>query len=263
MAKYIIVTNIIKEVNKMYRYKNFPYETATKVFLENVKLANEEILKIRELEQRPDVGNIKYIVKDLFKFYKMGISTKDIAEVYGVSQRMAQIMMKKLNLNKSKSDSAFAVKKQISNIRQAYKNMFEKKLSDENSTEFMVENFIRYEIDIILSEQLPDSEIIVGISSLNSAGLESDIPIIIVYNNYLYKFLIQIDGKTFLDIKRSQKKFRQGYTIFRINIANILNNKYLLDKEVTKQLKDITDVIVNSVVNSNKKVHNKLTTNQE
>lgn len=121
-----------------------------------------------------------------------------------------------------------------------------------------VEEYARVQINLLLNNILPNSEIIVGINTMTEAG-ELDIPIIIFYGDKLFKFGIEIDGLFFYNsIERknadSAKDYRLekiGYKIFRVDTKAYFNDKDIsiikYENEFKNKLLYICNIIKNII----------------
>ena len=238
-------------------YKNFEYSDEIKRILSTVHLTEEEENKIRYWEDNINKSFIGAI-REIFKMYKLDFSPSDIAEIYGLSARGTQYFFKELGLQRDRFEAQqIAVKKRdYSEIRKTYKRTMLERLTTNQLSGTMIEQYIRHEVDLMLGSRLNDCEIIIGVNSMNIIGVETDIPIIIIKGKYLFKFIIEVDGVLFhdnpkqkkLDIIKSQTAINKGYTIFRLSTKGYYSSEDNPELRYKREIKTKVEGIVESIV---------------
>jgi hypothetical protein len=164
-----------------------------------------------------------------------------------------------INRDKIEAQQIAVSKRDYSEISKSHKRAMITRLTDTQLSGSLLEQYIRHEIDLLLGDALPHCEIIVGISSMNVIATESDIPIIIINNNYLYKYIVEIDSlssnKSTSGNKRDKTKdtkaHYKGYTLFTINSKAYCDSKddprLKYEKHITSKLTDIIEIITSEV----------------
>lgn len=191
---------MVRGRSKTFKYKYYEYDKQTKELL-SVELTNKDEEELRNIyDNYHSLGvnrGYEYIIKDLYILTeKRNISTFDIANIYDVGVRSVQIWLKELGLNRDRKEAQkiAVAKRDYKEIKRTFKNTMLTRYSETQLTGSNIENYIRYKLNSILIEVLPEYEIITGINTLGIMNLEADIPIIIIKDNYIYKFIVEVDG---------------------------------------------------------------------
>ncbi|AEB77553.1 helix-turn-helix domain-containing protein [Clostridium botulinum] len=182
-----------------FKYKHYIYTPKIKDLISSTVLTTKDNLKLEHIINNYNYLKInrgyKYIIKDLYILVKNNLSTKEISEIYGVSNRTIQKWLKELGLSRTKKEAQkIAVKKRdYTAIHESYKKTMLNKLLEENPTIVYMGNSIKLQLLNILKNALKDYEIIVGVNGLGVGGSIKDIPVIIIKNNTIYRFIITSD----------------------------------------------------------------------
>lgn len=244
------------------RYELITYSFEDKNILENTLLTNEENETIKELKILQKDRAYCCVIEDFYKFHKNNYSTSELGVIFNVSTRQIQNIFKELGINRNQieAQNVSMINRDHEKISKTYKNTLLEKLSNSELSETSLEVQIRHQLDVILRNRLPNCEIVVAISSMNIVNEESNIPIIIIDNNYLYKFVVEIGEYTFGKKEVSNKKeknknskaFYKGYTLFKLNTHNYLksgdNPSMKYENEIKHKIVEIVNSIENEVI---------------
>lgn len=247
------------------RYESITFCDEDKKILDNTLLSNEEKQILENLKVRFNDKNYSPAIEALYKFYISNYSPSDLAEIFKVSTRQIQRIFKELGINRDRYEAQqIAVgKRDYEGIRKAYKNTILEQLSDPQQFEFSSEQYVRYQVYILISELLPQCEVIVGISSMDISNNEIDIPIIIINSNSLYKYIIQFDTsipQKSESVKnryknKNIKAYYKGYTLFKIIAKTFFDSidtpKIKYEDEIKSRLLDIINSIASEVLDNN------------
>lgn len=247
------------------RYELIEYSDEDKKILDNTIFTNEDLILINNLKTKLKDKSFASAIEAFYKFHKNNYSTSDLAEIFKVSSRQIQRIFKDLGINRDRFEAQqIAVnKRDYVEIRKTYKKTMLGRLTDTQLSGSLLEQYIRHQADLLLGDTLPQCEIIVGINSMNVISSESDIPIIIINNNALYKYIIEVDGdishKSEFGKKRDKNKnskaYYKGYTLFRINTKAYFDSseapKIKYEKEVKDKLIKIVNLIASEVIENN------------
>ena len=253
------------EVVMKNRYELITYCDEDKKMLDNALLTNEEKLILNNLKIRMKDKTYSPIIEALYKFNKSNYSPSDLSEIFKVSTRQIQLIFKDLGINRDRYEAQqIAVgKRDYEGIRKAYKNTILEKLSDTKQFEFSSDQYVRYQVYILLSELLPECEVIVGISSMDIVNNEIDIPIIIINRNSLYKYIILFDTSIASkkepvknrNKNKNLKAFYKGYTLFKISSKAYFdlsdNPKIKYEREIKSRLLEIVNSVTSEVLDNN------------
>jgi len=243
------------------RYELITYSDQDKKILDNTTLTNDDIKLVNDLKIEFQDKNFSSAIEDFYKFYKNNYLTSDLAEIFKVSSRQIQRIFKALGINRDKLEAQQIIlsNKDNAEIKKTSRKVILERLTDTQISGPSLEQYIRHEIDLLLGELLPHCEIIVGITSVNVTSSESDIPIIIINNNSLYKYIIKVDGTSYYNPESRKKSakaieskvFYRGYTLFRINIKTYFtsgdNASVKYENEIKNKLVEIVDLISSEV----------------
>jgi DNA-binding transcriptional regulator YhcF (GntR family) len=172
------------------------------------------------------------------------MSTTDMAKIYDVNIRTIQTWLKELGINRTCKEA-----QQIAVTKRDYKKI--KKSSNQPELSKMIpapisrtlsDNYTRYKINKVLAQELKDYEIIVGINGLGDIELEEDIPVVVIKDSNIYKFIIEVADN---DSKQDEKVIKtkeniannKGYKLFRITTE--------ADEE--KVIRDLAKLIIKEV----------------
>ncbi len=247
-----------------YKYKNFKYDNEINSILSSTILTPKDEEALKKIFNHFNSLNVnrgyKYIIKDLYILTeKKQMSTTDIASIYDVSSRTIQIWLKELEINRSRKQAQkiAVTKRDYKSIRETYKKTMFDRLVSTQLTGSLLENFIRYNLNILLAEQLKEKEyeVIIGINSLGILDMETDIPVIIIKNSNIYKFIIEVDGyishQDNQGIERDKKKdelaTNKEYKLLRLTTKAYFNendDKLIYKNEVETKIKCIVDEIL-------------------
>jgi len=243
------------------RYEMACYSDLDINILKTTTLTEEEKEIIAALKATQKDRAYSIVIEELYKFNKNNYSTTDIAEIYKVSTRQIQKIFKELGINRGKvqAQTVSAINKDAEKLSRTYKNTLFEKLIENELSEASLEVQIRHQLDMSLKEALPNCEIIIGISSMEFSRDNINAPIIIIDNNFLYKYIVEIikDGsnKKSNNKKKEQNKLSRavykGYTLFKLDILHYYNSKdeaaFKFEKEIKNRLLNILEDIVTEV----------------
>jgi hypothetical protein len=243
------------------RYEMACYSDLDINILAATTLTDAEMQIVADLKAAQKDKAYSIVIEDLYKFNKNNYSTSDLAEIYKVSTRQIQKIFKELGINRSKvhAQTVYVINKDAEKLSRTYKNILFEKLIEYELSEASLEVQIRHQLDILLKGALPTCEIIIGISSMEFSRENINVPVIIIDNSFLYKYIIEIikDGT---NRKSSAKKkeqnrlsrtFYKGYTLFKLDILHYYNSKeeaaLKFEKEIKNKLLDILQNITTEV----------------
>jgi hypothetical protein len=244
------------------RYEQITYCDEDTQILTSTPLSSEELEHIYQLKMKSKGKAYENIVEDLYKFYKNDYSTSDLAEMYNVSIRHIQRIFKFLGINRDKVEAQqiAVTKRNYSKFKESYKKTVLERLTDTQLSGSLLEQYIRHELDLLLSETLANCEVIVGINSMHHIDGEFDVPIIIINKSFLYKYIIEInDGATIKvtsnkDKNRKSKAFYRGYTLFTLETKSYFDSqetpKVRYEKAIKNKLITIVDIIISEVLDN-------------
>ena len=101
---------------------------------------------------------------------------------------------------------------------------------------------------------------------MNVINSENDIPIIIINNNSLYKYIIEVDDTVYhksqpgkkQDKTKDAKAYYKGYTLFKLNVKMYFDStddpKIKYEKEIKDRLMKMVNVIAFEVHENNSSV---------
>jgi hypothetical protein len=244
------------------RYEQITYCDEDTQILASTPLSSEELELIYQLKMKSKGKAYENIIEELYKFYKNDYSTSDLAEIYNVSIRQIQRIFKFLGINRDKVEAQqiAVTKRNYSNFKESYKKTVLERLTDTQLTDSLLEQYIRYELDLLLSETLENCEVIVGINSMHHIDGEFDVPIIIISKSFLYKYIIEVnDGTTTKitsskDKNRKSKAFYRGYTLFTLETKSYFDSqdtpKAKYEKNIKNKLLTIANIITSEVLDN-------------
>ncbi|MBC8059922.1 MAG: hypothetical protein H7Y18_04575 [Clostridiaceae bacterium] len=250
------------------KYESITYSDQDNKILDNTKLSKEDFLLIKDIKIRLKEKSFSSAIEAFYKFHKNNYSPSDIGEIFKVSSRQIQRIFKDMGINRDKVEAQQIVvsNRDYSETRKNYKKTILDGLTDTELTGPFLQQYIRHEIDLFLGEMLPKCEIIVGINSMNVYNNDNAIPIIVINNNSLYKYIIDVNdtvsnklesGKN-RDKSNDSKAHYKGYTLFRINtnvyLSSSDNPKIKYEKEVKDKLMEIVNLIATEVLNNNSSI---------
>ena len=242
------------------RYELIEYSNQDKKILDSTILTNEDLILINNLKIKFKDKSFFSVIEALYKFDKNDYSILDLAEIFKVSSRQIQRIFKSLGINRDKFEAQQIAASSRDNveIRKNYKKAMLERLTDMELSGPLLHQYLRHEVDLLLGELLPHCEIIVGINSMNVIKSENDIPIIIINNNSLYKYIIEVDGVVISHKNKESKAYYRGYTLFKINTKSYFdssdNPKIKYEKEARNKLIGIVNLIASEVSQNNSSV---------
>lgn len=206
VEKYLLERNpkrkyILKERVKIVKkdFDNFKYEEKELDLLnENIKLSEDDILKIEKLNYISQNRKYNEYLRDMYILYKIyNYSTVDLGIVYGLSGRTLQNVFKKCDITRSLTEA-----QQIAKEKRNYKEIMNKGIQTRLDNNCDIEGsepekYTRELLNAKLPLEFPNVEIIVGLNnkSILENGKEIDIPIIIIDNNgNILKLAIEYNG---------------------------------------------------------------------
>ncbi|AWI05185.1 hypothetical protein [Clostridium drakei] len=214
-----------------FKYKHFQYDDHVKKLL-STDLNSKDEMELKKIYNNYESLQIhrgyEYIIKDLYiLMIKRNISTTDIANIYAVGPRTIQIWLKELGLNRTQKEA-----QKIAVTKRDYESMKKGNVMPTQLPGRSRENNIRYELNMLLEQELKKYEVIIGVTALGISDFETDIPIIILKSLTMSKFLIEIE-------KHSHRKNNKtkGYTILTLS-----NEKDALKKAVAQILKEVKGI---------------------
>ena len=248
------------------RYELIEYSNQDKKILDSTILTNEDLILINNLKIKFKDKSFFSVIEALYKFDKNDYSILDLAEIFKVSSRQIQRIFKSLGINRDKFEAQQIAASSRDNveIRKNYKKAMLERLTDMELSGPLLHQYLRHEVDLLLGELLPHCEIIVGINSMNVIKSENDIPIIIINNNSLYKYIIEVNCAISNKPKpgkrrdKETKAYYKGYTLFKINTESYFESgdipKIKYENEVKNKLVRIVDSIASELFENNSSV---------
>lgn len=240
------------------RYESIIYSKEDQKILDSTLLANSEKEMIGNLKLSLKDKAYLSVIEDLYKFSKNNYTTSHIAEIFKVSTRQIQIIFKNLGINrdKIKAQRISASNRDNEKMNSLYRKTMLQRLSENQLSSSLLEDQIRHELSLILGQALPNCEIVIGINAINVTNSESDIPIIIIDNNFLYKYIIEIkednskksEQLKIRDKSKNSKAYYKGYTLLRINAKSYYTSKAEPKLKYEKEIKEKIIEIVNYIV---------------
>ncbi|WP_185651293.1 hypothetical protein [Clostridium sp. DJ247] len=243
-----------------FKYKHFKYDDNNIKKMLSVNLPPKDEQELNKIyNQYESLGvrrGYEYIIKDLYILViKNSISTTDIAKIYDVGVRTVQIWLKELGLNRTpKEAQEIAVtKRDYKTIRSSFKRTMLDRMFDTQLNGSKVENYIRHQLNLLLTEKLKEYEVIVGINTLGIINMETDIPIIIIKDKSIIKFILEVDGYITHDtnkgIKRDEKKSAlaksKGYKLLRLDTKAYSSKDDIIYKsDLQNKLVNLIDEII-------------------
>jgi hypothetical protein len=88
-------------------YLNVSYSEEDEKILRATELTKDELYKIEELKVRYEKRAFSSCIEDIYVFRKNGYTTSKMAEVYGISSRRMQSILKDIGLNRGRSEAQF------------------------------------------------------------------------------------------------------------------------------------------------------------
>lgn len=183
--------------------------------------------------------------------FKLNYTTKQIASLFGQSQRTIQELLKKVNWNRTREQA----QQLAANVSRDYKEIHTKAnktrlknraIGKGSEAEEYIRTHLKNELDAL------EWEVIVGCSTLSilGNGREVDIPIIVFLNNKMFKFAIEVNGKYWHDAdkqaERDQEKIKElknkGYTPFVIEVDT--QNESQITARTNEVIKDIKSKVI-------------------
>ncbi|GAA0083010.1 hypothetical protein [Clostridium sp. CTA-6] len=283
---YLFMIDIIekeynsKNVNNNIDIQKYKIKKNTRITLKgdfpesviDFKLKNNEKIKVKQLvdEKFPIINNANnkllgnmenryFIFENIYKMrYYFNYAPKEIYTCLNRSDRTIQKWLKILNWH---FDIYEAQSKTVKRgLRDYNKITISRKKTQFKNAIFgsKSEEYIRQKINILLTEQFNNYEVIVGENntSILDNGNEIDIPIIMInkHNNQLYKIAIECNGDIWhnqieeKDIYKKNFIHNKGYTLFYIYVAGntkIQREKYkTIDHQINTVCEKIKDMIV-------------------
>lgn len=219
-------------------YYNFKYKEKELKLIDDTILSKEQQNILKKIYEIWGESKYKPIIEDVYKFWISGYSPKDIAGVYGKSDRLFQNFFKKAGLSRDRFE-AQAIAKQKRNYKEIMlkgrQTMIENNTNIEGSSP---EKYVRTILNCNLPLAFPNYEIIVGLNnkSILDDGKEIDIPIIIINKDKILKIAVEYDGEFWhRDKERNAKKENyaneKGYKIFYIECK-----KNATDKQIREEI---------------------------
>lgn len=240
------------------RYESIIYSKDDQAILDGTVLTSNEIEYINNLKIKLKDKSYSLVIEDFFKFSKNSYSTSDLSEIFKVSVRQIQNIFKELGLNRDRyeAQNIAAIKRNSEKLKSTFKRTIIDGLTASKLSGSSLDQYIRYILDLFLTESLPNSEVIVGISSMNVNDTASDIPIIIINSNYLYKYIIEINNapktKSASSKKREKMKkskaFYKGYTLLGLDIKSYSEINDTLETRFEKEVKESVSETVNYII---------------
>jgi hypothetical protein len=181
--------------------------------------------------------------------FKLKVPTLLMSEITKTSHRSIQYRLKIFGWNYTLHESQqIAAEKSRDYLQIRIKG---KKTMLESLNKSNLEDKIREYINLRLSELLPMAELIVGtnnVSILSNINKEIDIPIIIFFNNNIYKYALEINGhywhevieRNNEDLKLSLLK-QKGYQ--HLEIWQCISNEQREEKGLEGVKKDLENII--------------------
>lgn len=256
----IILNNKIKSKEKNYKQTDTIIMNFPKEILDYKLNMEEEKIIIRKLEEVMKGKNVKalkqidtyYFLSNLYKMqFIFKYASSEIAQCFNRDIRVIQTWLKSINWN---IDSYEAQQRASDRLRD-YKQI-RLKSKETLSKRVLVgsnpEDYIRHKFN--LSLPLYFNEVIVGLNNLSilDNGKEIDIPIIIIQDNNIYKFAVEVNGDIWHqdnekeNLKTNLAKGR-GYKLFYILLSGntrIQKNEYgKVDEQIDNIIKQISKEI--------------------
>lgn len=236
-------------------YDNITYSDEDQQILDNTKLATEDLQKIKNMKTKLINKNYAPAIETIYKFYKNNYSTSDLAEIYSISTRQVQRIFKELGINRDKIEAQQIAINKIDreDMKKIYKKTLLERLTDTELSGSTLEQHMRYQVDFLLKDALPNCEIIVGINSMSTSNADINIPIIIIKDKSLYKYIIEIinstsNASTNIKSHKVSAAFYKGYTLYQISTKSYYNSKDNCRVKYENEIKNKLIQIINNIV---------------
>lgn len=241
----------------MLGYKK-DYTEEVQNIINNKKLnKNQEIILNNILKEMGKEHYLYVVFPDMYKLYLSDFSTNEIAGIYKKSYRTIQLILKKYGLNRTKHEAQkIAVKKRnYVEIREKAKMTAINRQTDNLINGSNIEQYARTYINISLNSKIKQykGQAIIGLNTVTTAG-ELDIPIIILINDMVYKYGVEIDGAYYHNEEKDNNKAAKfndiGYKIYNLYTKAYCNtnNEIIYKKELINKLDDIVLDIINNII---------------
>lgn len=99
---------------RMDKYLNIEYSDDVSKLLRETDLSIKDRTKIHIIKENCDESPFFYIINDLYIMIKKKLSTRQLSLIYGVSERMIQIWLKDMGLNRTQKQGVKIFKKEKS-----------------------------------------------------------------------------------------------------------------------------------------------------
>lgn len=93
------------------KFESIEYNIIHRNVLDKTVLDTHEMDYLDDLKCRFQKNNFSVIIEDLYKFHKNNYTTSDLAEIFNVSTRRIQSILKELGMNRNKSEAQLIVVK--------------------------------------------------------------------------------------------------------------------------------------------------------
>lgn len=218
-------------------YIDYKYNKKEIDLFNNTILNEEDLLKIKSI-QNNSLGTKNYpIVKEIYIMWKNNYTPEEIANVYGKSSRIFQLFLKKNGLSRNRFEA-----QAIAKTKRDYKSILtkgRKTLLDRNTLIYgsIQENYLRELLNCELALRYDGFEIIVGINnkSILLNGKEIDIPIFILKNDMICKIAVEYNGDFWHKNRNEESKYNiieeSGYKLFIIS-----PNKNATEKQIREYI---------------------------
>lgn len=223
--------------------------------INNQILNNEDLIKIKKAFNKLDLKLIKrlggkeetttlltqiYIMLNIFK-----MTNSDIGQVYNKSRVQIYRLLNKIdwNLDKEESQARAALKRDYESI-----NIKARKTRLQEICGSKSEEYVRHMLYLHLKNTFSDSEIIVGINSINYIeNLECDIPIHIIHKDKLFKFAVEFNGDYYHKNKHEFDNYKKE--IFQKHKLNVIIQTQQKNQTSEKKLNKIVRKISKQIQN--------------
>lgn len=184
--------------------------------------------------------------------YKLNYTCREMANYFNLSIRTIETRLTKVgwNYNRFEGQQLAARKsRDYTKIAASQKKTALRNYSQNKLLGSKPEEYIRHYISIELTNKLPEYDVIVGVNNISIiAPLEIDIPIILLYNDKIYKYTIEVNGNYFHNNKEKETS--------KIIMTNNKGYKHYVicletnDSNSDKRLEEKANIIINNIIDS-------------
>jgi len=257
----LIMFCILQSSKNIYNIEDYITKTKNLNISEKIKeyvLTNQEKNIIKGILEKAITPNGYSTKIDKFIFYKclyiyiykLNYTTGQLTNIFNRNIRTIEMWLKRIgwDIGRYEAQKRAAKNRNYKHIRNKGRQTLLEKYGGSNP-----EDYTRQQLNVLLPQLLNNTEIVVGLNNISilNNGKEIDIPILIFYNNQLYKFDIKYNGFYWHKNKIRDKKKEiliqeKGYIVFQISPINTTTNNQLkkyINTQITLIIMDIKKTI--------------------